>query len=171
MFLASDPATQVATFSLVPQIVDAVSVPVIAAGGVSDGRGVAAALVLGASAVMVGTAYLLCPESRLSTAYRAALDGAADDSTVLTNVMTGRPARGIANRIMRDLGPISPDAPAFPRAATPLAPLRAKAEAQDSGDFSPLWAGQSVGLCTPLPAAELTRRLAQDAAKRLAAVR
>ena len=170
MFLTGDLATQVGTMSLVPQIVDAVSVPVVAAGGLSDGRGVAAALALGAAAALVGTAYLFCPEGKVSTAYRLALDGAADDSTVLTNVMTGRPARGIANRIMREMGPVAPEAPAFPRAATPLAPLRAKAEAQGLADFSPLWAGQSASLATPLPAGELTRRLAQDATKRLASL-
>ena len=167
IFLDADPVAalsrQSGTFALVPQIVDAVKVPVIAAGGVADGRGMAAALMLGAAGVQIGTAYLACPESRISRMHRAALAAASDDSTAVTNIMSGRPARGIVNRAIREVGPISPLAPAFPLASGALAPLRAKAEADGSGDFSPLWAGQAAGLARELAAAELTRRLAEDA--------
>ena len=167
-FLNLDPAAQVGTFALVPQVVDAVRLPVIAAGGVADARGVVAALALGASAVQVGTAYLLCPEARLSPIHRAALAAASDDATRLTNVFTGRPARGIVNRVMRELGPISEAAPAFPLAAEAMAPLRARAEAQGSGDFTPLWSGQAARLARATPAGELTRRLGKEALAKLA---
>jgi nitronate monooxygenase len=163
MFLGMDVTRQPGTLALVPQIVDAVSVPVIAAGGIADGRGVAAAFMLGAAAVQIGTAYLHCPESLAGGIYRSALAQARDDQTVLTNVITGRPARGIVNRIIRELGPISAEAPAFPIAAGAVMPLRAKAEAAGSADFSALWAGQAAALASPLPAGDLTRRLAGDA--------
>ena len=114
MFLTENIAEQPGTFALVPQVVDAVKVPVIAAGGIADGRGIAAAFALGAAGVQIGSAYLRCPESKVVAPARTALAQARDDSTVITNVMTGRPARGVANRVMREVGPISPDAPAFP---------------------------------------------------------
>jgi nitronate monooxygenase len=167
MFLTDDIAEQPGTFALVPQVVDAVKVPVIAAGGIADGRGIAAAFALGASGVQIGTAYLRCPESKVTAAVRAALARARDDSTVITNVMTGRPARGVANRAMRELGPISQEAPAFPHAATGLAPLKAAAEKLGRVDFTNLWAGQAVGLGREMPAAELTRALAGGALMRL----
>jgi nitronate monooxygenase len=170
MFLTENIAEQPGTFALVPQVVDAVRVPVIAAGGIADGRGIAAAFALGAAGVQIGTAYLHCPESRIIPPHRAALAGAHDDSTVITNVMTGRPARGVANRVMREVGPISPDAPAFPHAATALGPLKAAAEKLGRVDFTNLWAGQAVGLLRNMPAAELTRALAGDALKRLSAL-
>jgi nitronate monooxygenase len=132
---------------------------VIAAGGVADGRGVAAARALGASAVQVGTAYLRCRESRISAAHRRALEQATDDATRITNLFSGRPARGIVNRLMRELGPIGDGVPPFPLASAALAPLRAHAEAAGCGDFSPLWAGQASPLATATSAAELTRRL------------
>jgi nitronate monooxygenase len=163
MFLSDDLAAQVGTFALVPQIVDAVNVPVIAAGAVSDARGIAAAFMLGAAGVQVGSAYLHCPESKVSAPHRAALAAAQDDGTRVTNLMTGRPARGLLNRVMRELGPISDVAPEFPLAAGALAPLRAEAEAQGAGDFSSLWAGQAASLGRPSPAGEVTRRLAADA--------
>src|SRR5213594_1879512 len=163
MFLAKDVACQVGTIALTPQIVDAVKVPVIAAGGIADARGIVAAFALGASAVQIGTAYLLCPESRTSAVHRKALDEVREDQTVLTNVITGRPARGIVNRVIRDLGPTNPLVPELPRAADGLAPLRVKAEQQGSGDFSPLWAGQSAAMCRQVPAGELTKRLAAEA--------
>ncbi len=166
MFLTDDLATQLGTIALVPQIVDAVDVPVIAAGGIADARGLAAALTLGAAAVQLGTAYLLCPEATLSAVHRHALRTAGDNPTVLTNVLTGRPARGLINRLVRELGPLSPDVPSFPRAATPLAALRAHAEAHGQGDFSPLWAGQALALSRAIPdepAEQLTRRLAEEA--------
>ena len=161
MFLTDDIATQAGTFALVPQVVDAVKVPVIAAGGITDARGIAAAFALGAAGVQLGTAYLWCPESRISAPHRSALKTARDDGTALTNLMTGRPARALINRVMRELGPISDVAPEFPLAAGALAPLRAKAEAQGSGDFSPMWAGQAAALGRALPATELTKKLAQ----------
>ena len=167
MFLSDDLAAQVGTFALIPQVVDAVKVPVIAAGGVTDARGIAAAFALGAAGVQMGTAYLWSPEAKISAPHRAALRSARDDGTAVTNLMTGRPARGFVNRVMRDIGPISDVAPEFPLAAGALAPLRAKAEAQGSGDFSPLWAGQAASLGRTLPAGELTRKLAADALARL----
>jgi nitronate monooxygenase len=160
MFLSDDPTTQVGTLALVPQIVDAVKVPVIAAGGIADARGVAAARALGASAVQVGTAFLLCPEATTSAVHRAALKSPAARHTALTNVFTGRPARGIVNRVVREVGPISAAAPAFPLAASAVAPLRAKAEGLGSGEFSPLWSGQNASRCKEVPAAQLTRELA-----------
>ncbi|MDB5548684.1 MAG: putative 2-nitropropane dioxygenase [Tardiphaga sp.] len=163
MFMTAQIANQPGLMALVPQIVDAVKVPVIAAGGIADGRGIAAALALGASGVQIGSAFLRCPEATGSAAAKAALAAADDDATVITNVMTGRPARGVANRVMRDIGPVSPDAPAFPHAATALAPLKAAAEKQGKVDFTNLWAGQALRLGTTLPAAELTRKLAADA--------
>src|ERR1700710_3123232 len=167
MFLTENIYEQPGTFALVPQVVDAVGVPVIAAGGIADGRGIAAAFALGASGVQIGTAYLHCPESKIIPPHRAALLGAHDDSTVITNVMTGRPARGVANRVMREAGPISPDAPAFPNAATALGPLKAAAEKLGKVDFTNLWAGQAVRLGRELPAAEMTRALAGAALMRM----
>jgi nitronate monooxygenase len=167
MFLTENIFEQPGTFALVPQVVDAVSVPVIATGGIADGRGIAAAFALGAAGVQIGTAYLRCPESKVSAPARLALAQGRDDSTVITNVMTGRPARGLANRVMREVGPISPVAPVFPHAATALAPLKAAAEKQGKLDFTNLWAGQAVRLGREMPAAELTRALAGSALARL----
>jgi nitronate monooxygenase len=167
MFLTESIAEQPGTFALVPQVVDAVKVPVIAAGGIADGRGIAAAFALGAAGVQIGTAYLRCPESKVIAPARTALAQAHDDSTVITNVMTGRPARGVINRLMREVGPVSPDAPAFPHAATGLAPLKAAAEKLGKVDFTNLWAGQAVRLGREMPAAELTRALAGAALRRL----
>jgi nitronate monooxygenase len=167
MFLTENIAEQPGTFALVPQVVDAVKVPVIASGGIADGRGIAAAFALGAAGVQIGTAYLRCPESKVTAPARVALAQARDDSTVITNVMTGRPARGVANRVMREVGPISPDAPAFPHAATGLAPLKAAAEKLGKVDFTNLWAGQAVRLGREMPATELTRALAGAALARL----
>jgi nitronate monooxygenase len=167
MFLTTSIAEQPGTFALLPQVVDAVKVPVIAAGGIADGRGIAAAFALGAAGVQIGTAYLHCPEAKILPPHRATLAGAHDDSTVITNVMTGRPARGVINRVMREVGPVSPDAPAFPHAATALGPLKTAAEKLGKVDFTNLWAGQAVGLGRAMPAAELTRALAGEALKRL----
>jgi nitronate monooxygenase len=167
MFLTENISEQPGTFALVPQVVDAVKVPVIAAGGIADGRGIAAAFALGAAGVQIGTAYLRCPESKVIGPARMALAQARDDSTVITNVMTGRPARGVTNRVMREVGPISADAPQFPHAATGLAPLKAAAEKQGKVDFTNLWAGQAVRLGREMPAAELTRALAGAALAQL----
>jgi nitronate monooxygenase len=170
IFLGDDIATQAGTFALVPQVVDAVKVPVIAAGGITDARGIAAAFALGAAGVQIGTAYLWCPEAKISAPHRAALRSATDDGTALTNLMTGRPARGFVNRVMREIGPISDVAPEFPLAAGALAPLRAKAEAQGSGDFSPMWAGQAASLGRAIGAGELTKALAAEALERMRAL-
>jgi nitronate monooxygenase len=161
-FLTADLTTQIATFALVPQVVSAVAVPVIAAGGIADARGVAAALELGASAAQVGTAYLLCPEATTSAVHRAALASDTANHTALTNLFSGRPARGIVNRIMRELGPISAAAPDYPLASAALAPIRAAAEEKGSGDFSPLWSGENATGCRAVPAAEITRELARE---------
>jgi nitronate monooxygenase len=160
-FLSQDLSLQLGTFALVPQIVDAVGIPVIAAGGIADARGVAAAMALGAAGVQIGTAYLLCPEAATSAVHRAALKSDRARVTALTNLFTGRPARGIVNRIMRELGPLSAAAPSFPLAASALGPLRARAESQGSGDFSALWAGQNVSGCREVSATVLTRELAR----------
>lgn len=162
LFLSSDISTQLGIFALLPQILGAVKIPVIAAGGIADVQGVKVALSLGASAVQVGTAYLLCPEATTSAVHRAALKSSDADITALTNLFTGRPARGIVNRVMRELGPVNAEVPAFPLATSAITPLRAKAEAQGLGDFSPLWAGQNVHGCREIPAAELTRLLIKD---------
>lgn len=167
MFLTDDIAGQPGTFALVPQVADAVKVPVIAAGGIADGRGIAAAFALGAAGVQIGSAYLRCPESKVSAPARVSLAQARDDSTVITNVMTGRPARGVVNRVMREVGPISPHAPAFPHAATALGPLKVAAEKLGKVDYTNLWAGQAIRMGREMPAAELTRALAGAALARL----
>jgi nitronate monooxygenase len=161
MFLSEDLTTQTGTFALLPQMVRRVGVPVIAAGGIADARGISAAMRLGAAGVQIGTAYLLCPEATTSAVHRAALHSPAAQHTALTNVFTGRPARSIVNRVVREIGPISLHAPDFPLAAGAMAPLRAAAERAGSSDFSPLWAGQHVA-CRQIPAAELTRLLASE---------
>jgi nitronate monooxygenase len=160
MFLTDDINTQVGTLALVSQIRKEVKVPVIAAGGIADANAVAAALTLGAAAVQIGTAYLLCPEATTSPVHRATLKAKNARLTTLTNIFSGRPARAIVNRLVREIGPMNTGAPAFPLAATAVAPLRAEAESKGSGDFSPLWAGQNVSGCKEVSAAELTRELA-----------
>jgi len=159
-FLTEDPDAQMGTLALLREIVNAVRLPVIAAGGIADEKAVAAAVALGAAGVQVGTAYLLCPEATTSAVHRKALKSAAGHSTALTNVFTGRAARGIVNRIVREVGPMSGDVPRFPLAAAAIAPLRAKAESLASGDFSPLWSGQNNSACREVGAAQLTRDLA-----------
>lgn len=160
LFLSDDLSTQVGTFSLLPQVVRAVNLPVIAAGGIADAQGIAAAMALGAAGVQLGTVYLLCPEATITAVHRQALKSEGARHTALTNLFTGRPARGIVNRVMRELGPVSNLPPAFPLATSAIVPLRAKAEAEGSGDFSPLWSGQNATGCREIPAAQLTRELA-----------
>lgn len=160
LFLDSDLSTQMGTLALLPQVVRAVRCPVVAAGGIADAAGVAAAMALGAAGVQVGTAYLLCPECSTSAPHRAALQGAGAQHTALTTLFSGRPARGIVNRLMRELGALNPAAPAFPLATAAVAPLRAAAEKAGSGDFSPLWCGQNASGCQAVPAAQVTRALA-----------
>ena len=165
-FLDHDLARQVGTFALVSGVVDAVSVPVIAAGGIGNARGIAAAITLGAAGAQIGTAYLLCPESGASPAYRQALESAGENDTLVTNLFTGGAARGLTNRLMRDLGAMSPLPPDFPLAAAALAPLRA-AEAPDGTDFTNLWSGQGPRPIGGTPAAALTHKLAAEALARL----
>ncbi|MCW3147389.1 nitronate monooxygenase [Stutzerimonas stutzeri] len=160
IFLSEDLTSQLGTFALLPQLVAALDVPVIAAGGIADARGVAAAQALGAAGVQLGTAYLLCPESRTNALHRAALKSTRARHTALTTVFTGRPARGIVNRIMRELGPLPVGVPDFPLAGNAISALRAKTEGLDLDHCTPLWAGQNISGCREVPAAELTRELA-----------
>ena len=159
-FLGGDPAEAMGLFALIPQIADALTVPVIAAGGIGDGRGIAAALTLGASAVQLGTAYLHSPEAAISDVHRTRLK---DGLTLLTNVMTGGLARGLHGRLVDELGPIRAQAPPYPLASAALNPVRAAAEAHGEYGFGPMWAGQASSLGQPLPAADLTRKLAGEA--------
>src|SRR5215469_3499632 len=161
MFLETNTATQAGLFALLPQVADAVSVPVIAAGGIADARGVVAALALGASGVQLGTAYLFCPEANVPPLYRRALEQ-ADHETALTNLFSGRPARGILNRFLQDSGPMSDAAPVFPYAATLVAPLRAASERAGSVDYMQMWSGQAARLAKSMPADQFTRKLAAD---------
>lgn len=160
MFMTDDIATQMGTIALVRQVVQAVKVPVLAAGGIADAAGVAAAMALGACGVQVGTAYLLCTEATTNAVHRAALKERGGQQSALTNIFTGRPARGLVNRLMQELGAMRADVPKFPLAAQALAPLRAKAESAGVGDFSPLWAGQNTSTCREMSAADMTRQLA-----------
>jgi nitronate monooxygenase len=171
MFLTEDVSTQAGTMALIPQVVDAVRVPVIGDGGIADARGIVAAFALGAAGVQIGTAYLRCPEARISPLYRQALKDAKDNETAVTNVFTGRPARGIVNRLMREVGPMSDVAPEFPLATAALAPLRAKSEMAGSADFTPLWSGQAARLNRELHAAELTKQLAAETLEKLRLLR
>jgi len=159
-FLSHDLTEQLGLFALVPQVVAAVKVPVVAAGGIASAACVRAALALGASGVQAGTAFLRTPEADTSALHRAAL--ASDDArhTALTNLFTGRPARGIVNRFLREHGPMSELAPAFPLATAASGPLRAAAEKRGSPDFSALWSGQNASGARPVPAAEIVRGLA-----------
>ena len=161
MFLSDDLTTQVGTFALLPQIIQKVKVPVIAAGGIADAKGVAAALSLGAFAVQIGTAYLLCPETKTNQIYRSALKSEAAHHTGITNIFTGRPARSIVNRIIREIGPVNANAPMFPLAGAAITKLRKQAECRGLDDFSSLWCGQNASGCKEIPAAELTHKLAE----------
>jgi nitronate monooxygenase len=165
-FLTTDLNTamnsQTGTMALLPQIADAVSVPVIAAGGISDGRGIAAAFALGASGTQIGTAYLLCPEATTTPSHRDALRGSAGTS-LLTNLFTGRPARAFANRLTHEIGPIADAAPAFPLPIGTSTALRTAAEKCGSTDFSPFWAGQASALARELPAKVLTATFVSEA--------
>jgi nitronate monooxygenase len=166
MFLSDDVSTQIGTLSLVPQFADAVKVPVIAAGGIADARGIAAVFALGAAAVQIGTAYLLCPEARTSPLYREALKNERNQ-TAVTNVFTGRAARAIVNRMVREIGPMTKLAPDFPLAGRFSAPLRVASEAKRVTDFTPMWSGQSAYLARELSAKELTQRLAAETVAKL----
>lgn len=162
MFLTQELTTQMGTFALLPQIIEKVKVPVIAAGGIADSKGIATVLSLGAAAVQIGTAYLLCSETKTTPIHRAALKSEAAAHTALTNLFSGRPARGIVNRVMREIGPINEHTPEFPLATTAITAIRKKAEANGSGDFTPLWSGQNASGCKEISAAALTREFATD---------
>jgi nitronate monooxygenase len=157
-FLVAGDDGPVGTLALVPQIVDAVTLPVIAAGGIADARQLAAVLALGAGAAQIGTAFLACPESGISDLWRQALSGASAESTTITRAFSGRPARAFANRATRELDGVLP----YPAQMSLTGPLR--------GDdaFVPLFAGQSAGLARPLPAGELVRELVAGAEELLA---
>ncbi|HYT39423.1 MAG TPA: nitronate monooxygenase, partial [Acidimicrobiia bacterium] len=165
-FLGSAEQALIGTLALVPQVADAVRVPVVAAGGIMDGRGVAAALGLGAGAAALGTAFLRCPEAGTSAPHRRALAAATETSTAVTTAITGRAARGIENRLMRDLRDV--DVPDYPVMNTLTADLRRRAAERDEPDLMALWCGQGIRLATELPAGELVRRLADDAAATVA---
>ena len=160
IFLDHDLSTQLGTMALLPRLVRAVGVPVIAAGGIADRQGVLAALALGAAGVQVGTSYLLCHEATTTGLHRAALGSPRTEHTALTNLITGRPARGMLNRLMKELGPLSDAPPEFPLATAALAPLKAAAEKLGRDDFSTLWSGQNASGCRDIPAADMTRQLA-----------
>jgi nitronate monooxygenase len=160
MFLSTDLHTQTPTETLMRQILKAVDVPVVSAGGIADANGVASAMALGAAGVQIGTAYLLCLEATTSAVHRAALKSADAAHTEITNVFTGRPARGIVNRLIREIGPMSADAPAFPAAASAVAPLRAAAERLGRDEFSSMWAGTNTAGCVESSASDLTHKLA-----------
>ena len=165
MFLDDSLHSQLGTMALIPQVVDALTIPVIGAGGIADGRGVAAAMLLGASAVQVGTAYLKTPESIIGDLHRHALDAADNDRTAVTNVFSGKPARGLMTRLMNEIGPISDSAPPFPSAGGALAPLKQVAERSGRSDFTSLWSGQAANLAKKQSAAALTEDLARSASR------
>jgi nitronate monooxygenase len=167
-FLGGRPETQMGLFALLPQVVDAVAIPVIAAGGIADGRGIAAALTLGAAAVQIGTAYLHCPESLIGSAHRAALASAESERTMFTNLFSGGLARGLPTRLTDALGPIRAEVPPFPLASPALAALATEAAARGEAGFSPMWAGQAARLAAARPARELTEALGRDALALLA---
>ena len=167
MFLDSDwkraVASQAGTFALVPQIADAVSVPVLAAGGIGDGRGIEAAFALGAAGVQIGTAFLLCAEAATPPLHREALRNARVNQTVVTNVFSGRPARVLVNRLAAEIGPWSDAAPDFPLPMGELPSLRTAAEQKGSVDFMPLWSGQAAALAREMPAKMLIEILVREA--------
>ena len=164
-FTEGDGAGLIGTMALVPQVVDAVSVPVIAAGGIADGRGIAAAFALGASGVQMGTAFLGCPEAAVPEVHRSALHGAADEDTRLTRVFTGRPARALRNRLIDEMG--DAEALEFPAQASLTRPLyQANSDAARLA-FLPLWAGQAAPLIRDLPAATLIDTLVAECRPRL----
>jgi nitronate monooxygenase len=169
-FLSPDPNTVIASqpgvFALVPQVVDAVKVPVVAAGAIADARGIAAAFALGAAGVQIGTGYLRCPEAATSNFYRDAIRCARVDSTVLSNLFTGRPARVLSSRLTREIGPMSDAAPDFPLPLRALLPLISRAQERDINDFTPLWSGEAAALASDLPAQRLTVELVNGAFER-----
>lgn len=164
-FLGEFTASMVGTMALVPQCADALEIPVIAAGGIMDGRGIAAALTLGAQAVQMGTAFLACPESAIGPAYREALQNAHATDTRITRAYSGRPARGIINTMMQRLEADAEDAaniPAYPIQNALTGALRRACAQAGRADYLSLWAGQGVGAVRPMPAAALVEVLVQE---------
>jgi len=161
-FFQLSKGAQMGTMALVPQVVDAVSVPVIAAGGIADGRGIAAALALGAAGVQIGTAFLTCTESAAPAPHRAALLASDGSDTRTTKAYSGRPARGVVNSYMTALEPHEDELPDFPLMNTVTGPLRRAGAAAGSPDFVSLWSGQAVGLNRDTTAAELVARLVDE---------
>lgn len=163
-FLAeSTPETQMGLFALLPQIVDATRLPVIAAGGIADGRGVAAAFLLGAAAVQIGTAYLHSPESLIGAAHRTALEGEEAERTAFTNLFTGGFARGLPTRLTEELGWVRAEAPPFPLASAALLPIAKAANARGETGFQAMWSGQAARLTPPEAARTLTERIGRNA--------
>jgi nitronate monooxygenase len=162
-FLAETEASLVGTMALVATIRQAVDLPLIAAGGIMDGRGVAAALALGADAVQMGTAFLVSDQTAISVPWRRAIETAGDDPTRLTRAFTGRHARGIENRYMREMRGVENEVPAYPIQNRLTQPLRAAAAAAGEPDMISLWAGQGVRLAQGGDAGELVRRWWREA--------
>jgi nitronate monooxygenase len=162
-FLTSVERSLVGTMALVPQVVSAVKLPVIAAGGIADGRGVAAALCLGASAVALGTSFLLADEAGLNPAYRAALQSDAAEDTALTRAFSGRHARGIRNRFLDKLAGRDEVIPDYPVANAMSRAMRAAAAKSGQTDYLSLWAGQAARLAKPEPAAAIVARIMAEA--------
>jgi len=161
-FYLRDKTAGIGTMALVPQLVDAVSVPVIAAGGIADGRGIAAALALGAAGVQIGTAFLTCEESSVPKAHQASLMASDGSNTALTKTFSGRPARGIKNRYLDDLLSMEDDLPDFPLMNTLTGPLRKKSAANNSPDFIAQWSGQAVGMNRKTTVSELIKALVEE---------
>jgi nitronate monooxygenase len=168
-FAAAFEDALVGTVALVPQVVDAVRVPVIASGGIMDGRGIVAALALGAAAVQMGTAFLTTHESGVPDAYKDAVLSTREDGTRVTRAFSGRPARGIVNRVMAELDGQA-DAPILPYPAQNALtrPMRAEAARRGRAEYLSLWAGQGAPLARREPAAELVERLDREAEAALA---
>ena len=169
-FISSYEAGNTGTLALVPMVVDAVTVPVIAAGGIVDGRGIAAALMLGASGVQLGTAFLTCPEAATTTVHRNALTQRKGLMTALTTAFSGRPARGIENQFMREMAGHEDTFPPFPIPNGLTSPLRQASAIANSPDFLPLWAGQAYPLIRTMPAANLVETLVAETRLALSAV-
>ncbi|MGF1706864.1 NAD(P)H-dependent flavin oxidoreductase [Enterovibrio baiacu] len=160
MFLSTDLSLQSPMSTLVAQMVESVSIPVIAAGGIGNHRDVLQALALGASAVQIGTSYMLCTEAKTSALHRAAIQDSKGGDTAITNIFSGRPARGIMNRAMTELGCINDLAPTFPYSSIEMGQLRGHFEKLGKSDFSPLWSGENMTGCKEVSAETLTRELA-----------
>lgn len=165
MFLSNDISRQMGTFALVRGISERVQCPVIAAGGIADGKGIAAAFRLGAEAVQIGTRFLKTPASIISDHHRALLEADHPPETALTNVFSGRPARSFVNRAVADIGPMNPSAPPFPLAGGGLKPL---VSGNEGSEFSSLWAGQASSIGAAMPVSELVALLVSETTEALA---